>query len=59
MVPVWVSTGPSVLLFIIHWIFAGALVLIVHHKVTWEPDNTSLVAGAMTLGGSITQKQVD
>ena len=50
--PMRVRTGPSVLLSMVHCTFAGAPVLTVHHNSTLEPDRTSFVAGAVTLGGS-------
>ena len=51
-VPIRVTTGPRVLLSIIHCTFAGAPVWTVHQRATLEPERTSTVAGAVTLGDS-------
>lgn len=50
--PILVRTGPRVFPFMVHCTFAGAPVLMVHKSLTLEPDSTSTVAGAVTLGGS-------
>lgn len=52
VVPIRVMTGPRALLSMIHCTWAGALVSTVHQRVTLEPDRTSMVAGAVTVGDS-------
>lgn len=51
-VPIRVTTGPRVLLSMIHCTFAGATVCTVHQSATLEPERTSTVAGAVTVGDS-------
>lgn len=51
-VPIRVTTGPRVLLSMIHCTLAGASVCTVHQRATLEPERTSTVAGAVTVGDS-------
>ena len=47
-----VTTGPRVLLSMIHCTFAGATVCTVHQSANLEPERTSTAAGAVTMGDS-------
>ena len=51
-VPIRVTTGPRVLMFMVHCTFAGAPVCTIHQSATLEPERTSTVAGVVIVGES-------
>ena len=55
--PVFLRTGPSLLLSLVQNTTAGDPVVTVHNSSTVVPFRTSTVAGVDTVGGSKTKKR--